>query len=310
MERCLKRTLVAPSQRVIGVMLAVVALLLMPNVGTAHFGQATPPSGARDVILATTTSTQDSGLLDELVPLFENTTGYNLKPIAVGSGAALALGERGEADVLLVHSPAAEQEFMDAGHGVNRRIVMFNDFVIVGPESDPAEISGETTALAAMTRIANREAVFISRGDDSGTHKLELELWEEAGITPNGSWHQESGTGMGDTLNIANERDAYTLTDRGTFLSLSDRLDLVILVAGDKVLLNVYHVIAVNPARYDTINTVGATAFVDFLLDPATQAVIGEFGVERFGEPLFTPCGDNACGVEPAATPVATPNSA
>ena len=284
------------------------ASLLAPVVSAAA-QQATPTAGARDVILATTTSTQDSGLLDALVPLFNEQTGYALKPIAVGSGAALDLGERGEADVLLAHSPAAEQAFMDAGFGAERRTVMYNDFVVVGPEADPAGIADAPSAVEAMTRIADAEAAFVSRGDDSGTHQLELGLWEDAGITPGGGWYVESGTGMGDTLNIANARDGYTVTDRGTYLSLGDRLDLEVLVEGDPSLLNVYHVITVDPERYDTINAAGGQAFLDFLLEPATQEVIGEFGVDRFGEPLFTPCADNACGVLPStqATPAATP---
>ena len=265
---------------------------------------ATPRSGPTDVILATTTSTQDSGLLDELTPLFEEQTGYNLKTVAVGSGAALKLGEEGEADVVLAHSPAAEVAFMANGFGTERRTVMYNDFVIVGPEADPAGIAGQESALEALKAIAASGTPFVSRGDDSGTHRLELGLWEQAGIEPTGEWYQESGTGMGDTLNIANERQAYTISDRGTFLAQGDRLDLAILVEGDKALLNVYHVILVNPDNGPAVNVEGGRAFADFLLDPATQAVIGEFGVERFGQPLFTPCADNSCGVVPTATPV------
>jgi tungstate transport system substrate-binding protein len=273
--------------------------------------RGTPAAGERvgpeDVILATTTSTQDSGLLDELAPLFNDRTGYTLKPVAVGSGAALKLGEEGEADVVLAHSPAAEEAFMVAGFGTERRTVMVNDFVLVGPAGDPAGIAGEAAAAAAMRRIAGAEAAFVSRGDDSGTHALERRLWEEAGIEPGGSWYTESGTGMGDTLNIANEREAYTIADRGTYRSLGHRLDLEILVEGDAALLNPYHVILVNPENGPAVNTAGGRAFVGFLLDPATQAAIGAFGVERFGQPLFIPCADNNCGVAPAATPAATP---
>lgn len=268
-------------------------------------------TGPRDVILATTTSTQDTGLLDALIPLFKERTGYTLKPIAVGSGAALELGQRGEADVVLAHSPPAELAFMAGGFGTERRTVMFNDFVIAGPAADPAGIKGETSAVAAMERIATAQAPFISRGDDSGTNALELKLWKQAGIAPSGSWYTESGTGMGDTLGIANERQAYTIADRGTFLSLQDRLDLTILVEGSKELLNVYHVIPVNPGNGPAVNVAGGRAFADFLLDPATQELIGRFGVDRFGQPLFTPCADNSCGVEAAtpaaATPLATP---
>lgn len=272
---------------------------------------ATPaPRGEDDVILATTTSTQDSGLLDVLVPIFEQKTGFNLKPIAVGSGAALKMGQNGEADVLLVHSPADEQTFMDAGYGVDRHLVFYNDFIIVGPAGDPAGIAGTASATEAMKKIADTTSPFVSRGDDSGTNKKELGLWKSAGIDPSGSWYTESGTGMGDTLNIASERDAYTLTDRGTYLAQKSRLALNILVEGDRSLLNVYHVIAVNPDRYTTINSAGAQAFIAFLLDPAIQQIVGEFGTQEFGQPLFTPCADNVCGVEPAATPAASPAAA
>lgn len=272
---------------------------------------ATAPAAARtgpeDVILATTTSTQDSGLLDLLVPMFDEATGYHLKPIAVGSGAALKLGERGEADVVLAHSPAAEREFMAAGFGTDRRVVMFNDFVLVGPATDPAGIAGMTSAVAAMRAIATSSSRFVSRGDDSGTNKLEIDLWRQAGVTPAGGWYISSGTGMGDTLNIANERDAYTLTDRATLLALSDRLDLTVLVEGDRALRNVYHVILVNPGNGGAVNTAGATAFADFLVAPATQRSIAAFGVDRFGQPLFFPCAGNSCGLDDAATPAATP---
>lgn len=302
--------------------LLVAALLAAGPAPAMARAQGTPAaarSGPEEVILATTTSTQDSGLLDVLVPMFNVQTGYRLKPIAVGSGSALALGERGEADVILAHSPAAEAEFLAGGFGVERRTVMHNDFVLVGPTGDPAGISGSSTATEAMAAIAAADAPFVSRGDDSGTHALELRLWERAGIEPGGGWYTESGTGMGDTLNIANEREAYTIADRGTFLSLRDRLDLRVLVEADPALLNVYHVITVNPANGPAVNTAGGRALLTFLLDPATQDAIGAFGVERFGEPLFTPCGDNACGVLPAtpaagdaaatpeAPPVATP---
>jgi tungstate transport system substrate-binding protein len=261
------------------------------------------------VILATTTSTADTGLLDALAPLFLEQTGYTLKPIAVGSGAALELGERGEADALLVHSPAAEEGFMAAGYGIERRTAMFNDFVLIGPADDPAEIAGAPTVNDAMSRIATAQAIFVSRGDDSGTHALERRLWEVAGITPEGSWYTESGTGMGDTLNIASERDAYTIADRGTFLALRDRLELAVLLKDDPALLNVYHVILVNPENGRDIDTAAGRAFLEFLLAPEVQEVIGEFGVEEFGEPLFTPCADNSCGVVASdATPEASPS--
>jgi tungstate transport system substrate-binding protein len=281
--------------------------LLAPLASRAAQGTPTAKArtGPRDVLLATTTSTADTGLLDALAPLFEEATGYTLKPIAVGSGAALELGKRGEVDVVLAHSPQAEVAFMADGFGEERRTVMFNDFVIVGPGDDPAGIMGDASAVEAMAKIAAAQSRFVSRGDESGTNALELRLWDQAGIEPAGAWYIESGTGMGDTLNIANERRAYTITDRGTYLALRDRLDLPIMVEGDKSLLNIYHVMTLNSANGPRINSAGGHAFLDFLLDPATQAFIGEFGVETFGEPLFTPCADNACGVEAAATPAA-----
>ncbi len=281
---------------------------LLGAAAVAAFAQESTPAPSGSIILATTTSTADSGLLDALAPRFLAETGLTLKPIAVGSGAALELGERGEADVLLVHSPAAEQAFMDEGFGTERRTIMYNDFIIVGPPSDPAQVAEASSSVDAMTRIANAGAVFVSRGDDSGTHALEKRLWESAGITPGGAWYTESGTGMGDTLNIASERDGYTISDRGTFLSLRDRLALEILFEGDPALLNIYHVILLNPENSPAINSEAGRVFLDFMLEPATQQFIGGFGVEEFGEPLFTPCGDNSCGVETIATPIATPS--
>ncbi len=250
-------------------------------------GETSMPKDKKDIILATTTSTQDSGLLDVLVPLFEKQTGYTVKVIAVGTGAALRMGERGDADVLLVHAPPAEEAFMEAGHGIEREYVMYNDFVIVGPAEDPAQVRGMTDAVAALKRIAEAKALWISRGDDSGTHKKEKALWKEAGITPGGEWYQESGQGMGATLRIASEKGAYTLTDRGTYLNLRDTLSLDILVEGDPRLYNVYHVIVVNPDKHPDINVEGARAFADFMTSPQVQDIIREYGVDKFGEPLF-----------------------
>ncbi len=243
----------------------------------------------KDLILATTTSTQDSGLLDVLVPAFQEDTGYVVKVVAVGSGEALKMGEQGNADVLLVHSPAAEVTFMEAGNGSERTLVMHNDFIIVGPEADPAGIKGTATAADAFTKIAEAQAPFISRGDDSGTHKAELAIWKKAGITPEGDWYQESGQGMGATLTIASEKAAYTLSDRATYLANKDNLALAILVEGDSALLNVYHVITVNPEKYPNLNTEGAKAFAAFLVSEKGQEMISKFGVEKFGQPLFTP---------------------
>ncbi|MCH8995041.1 MAG: substrate-binding domain-containing protein [Chloroflexi bacterium] len=243
-----------------------------------------------DLILATTTSTHDSGLLDVLVPAFEEETGYNVKIIAVGTGQALEMGRRGDADVLLVHAPSAEEEFVAEGHGVNRLLVMHNDFIIVGPADDPAGVAATADALEAMLAIAQAGADFISRGDDSGTHKLELSLWEELGRDPVGEgWYAEAGQGMGATLQIANQRDAYTISDRATYLALLDVLDLQVLGEGDPRLLNIYHVMQVNPDRFDAVNEAGARAFAEFLVSDEAQAIILEFGVEKFGQPLFVP---------------------
>ncbi len=243
-----------------------------------------------ELILATTTSTQDSGLLDALIPLFEKQTGYVVKPIAVGSGQAMAMGERGEADVLLVHSPDAELKFMAAGHGFNRRLVMHNDFIIIGPSGDPAKIKGTTAAIEALKRIAAAQALFISRGDNSGTDALEKKLWGQAGGVPKGkAWYQETGQGMGATLGIADEKNGYTISDRATYLARKQGLGLEILVEKDRPLLNIYHVIQVTPAKSSRINAAGAQAFSDFMVAAATQKLIGEFGVDKFGAPLFFP---------------------
>jgi tungstate transport system substrate-binding protein len=244
------------------------------------------------VILATTTSTQDSGLLDVLVPMFERQTGYFVKTISVGSGQAMKMGERGEADVLLVHSPEAENTFMSKRFGINRRLVMHNDFLILGPPSDPARIKGAKTAAEAFRRIAKDGALFVSRGDNSGTDAKEKALWRVAGIAPSGQkWYQQTGLGMGETLNVASEKRGYLLADRGTILALQRkrRLGLEILVAGEPKLLNIYHVIEVNPARWPKVNSAGARAFSDFMVSRQTQEVIGRFGVKAFGSPLFFP---------------------
>jgi tungstate transport system substrate-binding protein len=258
-------------------------------------------SGEDELILATTTSTQDSGLLDVLVPEFEKQNDYNVKTIAVGSGQALRMGEEGEADVLLVHSPSAEEAFMEAGNGAERLIVMHNDFIIVGPAEDPAGIAEAATAADALALIVEDESGFVSRGDESGTHSKELSLWEDAGIAPEGeSWYQSTGQSMGVTLGVANERQAYTLTDRGTYLAQRDNLDLEILYEGDTKLFNVYHVIVVNPEKHSEVNEEGARAFAAFITSEATQDLIREFGVDEFGEPLFVP---EASAVEGGTAP-------
>jgi len=244
---------------------------------------------AVDVILATTTSTQDSGLLDELVPIFEAQTDYRVKTIAVGTGEALAMGTRGDADVLLVHAPSREMEIVDAGYAVNRQLVMHNDFLIAGPADDPAGIHGNSDGAASVSKIAGVGARFASRGDNSGTFFREQSLWNAAGLETAGNWYLSSGQGMGATLLIAAEMGAYVLTDRGTYLAMLDRHGLVAHVEGDPLFLNVYSVMEVNPDSFPTVNNAGAEAFSEFLCGSEAQEVIRTFGVEQFGQPLFFP---------------------
>jgi tungstate transport system substrate-binding protein len=244
-----------------------------------------------NLILATTTSTQDSGLLDVLIPLFETETGYTVQTVAVGSGQAMKMGEEGNADVLLVHAPASEVTFMENGFGKDRALVMHNDFIIVGSAADLAGIKGKSV-INALKLISAGDGTFISRGDDSGTHKAELVLWKKAEYDPKAAapaWYLESGQGMGATLTIASEKGAYALTDRATYLANKANLQLEILVEGDKSLLNVYHVITVNLDKWPKVNYDGATAFLNFMISPSTQEVIGQFGVDKYGQPLFYP---------------------
>jgi tungstate transport system substrate-binding protein len=271
-----------------------------PTAAPATPMTAIPAPARAEVLLATTTSTQDSGLLDVLVPDFAARTGYRVKTVAVGSGQALKMGEQGNADVLLVHSPAAEQAFMQTGAGLDRRLVMHNDFVLVGPPGDPARVAGRP-AVAALQAIAAAGAPFVSRGDNSGTHALELALWRQAGIAPGGQpWYIEAGQGMGATLSIAGEKDAYTLADRATYLAFRARIPSRILVEKDPALLNIYHVIRVNPQRWPQVNAAGAVAFADYLLSPAGQQLIGSFGVDQYGQALFVPdAGKAADRLEP-----------
>jgi tungstate transport system substrate-binding protein len=244
----------------------------------------------KNIILATTTSTQDSGLLDVLLPVFEKETGFFVKTISVGSGQAMKMGEKGEADVLLVHSPEAENAFVSQGFGINRMLVMHNDFIIVGPAADPAKIKGMKSTKEALKMIAQAGALFLSRGDNSGTHAKEKGLWKAAGINPEGQkWFQQTGLGMGQTLNVAAEKKGYTLADRGTYLSLKKNLGLDILIEGEPLLLNIYHVIEVNPAKWPKVNTAGAKAFATFMVSKKTQEIISKFGIEKFGSPLFFP---------------------
>lgn len=243
----------------------------------------------KKIILATTTSTVDSGILDVLKLDFEKETGYELVPISVGSGRAMEMGKKGEADALLVHSPKSEKELVTSGVVVNYQLVMHNDFIIVGPAGDPAKIKGVKSSAEALKKIAAANALFVSRGDDSGTHKKEKDLWQKAAVKPAGTWYQESGTGMGQTLNIAAEKSGYTLTDRATYLAQQKNLKLEILVEGDKSLLNIYHVMQVNAEKFPKVNTAGSKAFVDFMVAAKTQEMIKNFGVDKYGQSLFIP---------------------
>ncbi len=269
--------------------LLVVALALA-LAGGLWLAPAVARQSNPELILATTTSTQDSGLLDVLVPEFQRQSGYTVKTISVGTGQAMALGERGEADVVLVHAPDSEKQWMEAGHGVERKLVMYNDFVVVGPPSDPIGLAGAQSAVEAMQKIAANGALFVSRGDNSGTHQLEVKLWKDAGFDPKGTpWYQEAGQGMGQVLTIANEKEAYTIADRGTYLARKATVDLVILAEGYQTFLNVYHVTVVNPEKGSHVNVEGARAFAEFMVAPTTQTTISTFGVEKFGQPLFFP---------------------
>jgi tungstate transport system substrate-binding protein len=265
------------------ILLGVVTLLLISGTTRVRAQQKT-------IILATTTSTQDTGLLDVLIPIFEKKAGYFVKTIAVGSGQAMTMGQKGEADVLLVHSPAAEKKFVSEGYGINRRLVMHNDYIIVGPSEDTAKIKGLKSSSESFKKIASAKALFLSRGDNSGTHAKEKDIWKAAGINPEGEkWYQQTGLGMGQTLNVAAEKKGYTLADRGTCLALKKNLGLDILVEGDAILLNIYHVIEVNPAKWPKVNAAGAKAFADFMVSKETQDIVKTFGVEKFGSPLFFP---------------------
>jgi tungstate transport system substrate-binding protein len=248
-----------------------------------------PPRPERpELLLATTTSTQDSGLLDALIPDFERRTGYKVKTTAVGTGAALALGAKGDADIVLVHAPSAESDYMKAGNGDRRLLVMHNDFIVLGPPSDPAHARGLKVG-DALRAIADAKASFISRGDNSGTDILEKSLWKQIAVTPQRPWYVEAATGMGQTLTIASEKRAYTISDRGTYLSRRSDLALDILVEKDPPLINVYHVITVNATKFPRVNRAGADAFADYLVSTEAQDLIGKFGVDRYGQPLFFP---------------------
>jgi tungstate transport system substrate-binding protein len=286
------------------ILFSIVAVLASILVGCAGAPEPTqapeptapPPTEAAEpeeggkLILATTTSTENSGLLAYLLPAFEEEYGVEIEVIAVGTGQALQLGEDGNADVLMVHARAREDAFMDAGHGVRREDLMYNDFVIVGPPEDPAGIQGKGQASKALAQIAEAEAPFVSRGDDSGTHTKEKTIWAEAGVEPAGDWYISAGQGMGAVLTMADEQQAYTLSDRATYLARTlEGTDLVILVEGDPILFNPYGVMAVNPDKNPEINNELANKFIDWLISVRTQEKISGFGVAEFGAPLFTP---------------------
>jgi len=268
----------------------ILCLLLALAMTISMAGLAAAQPVQKNVIMATTTSTQDSGLLDVLLPIFEKKTGYFVKTISVGSGQAMAMGAKGEADVLLVHSPAAEKKFMADGNGVERRLVMHNDYIILGPPADPAKIKGMKKASEAFKKIAATGSIFMSRGDNSGTNAKEKDIWKAAGVKyESEKWYQQTGLGMGQTLAVAAEKKTYTLADRGTYLALKKNLGLDILVEGDGILLNIYHVIEVNPKKWPKANFAGAKAFGDFMVSKETQAIIQTFGVDKYGSPLFFP---------------------
>lgn len=273
--------------------LMLLMLMVFAGCSGTNSADALPPAqNSEQIILATTTSTQDSGLLDYLLPIFQQQRDYVVKTIAVGTGKALKMAEDGNADVLLVHAPSAERELMANGYGSERSLIMYNDFVIVGSPDNPAGIIDSYTIFESFQAINDSKSTFVSRGDDSGTHKKEMKFWSAIGISPDGDWYLETGQGMAASLRIASEKNAYTLTDRATYLANLDFLDLAIHVEGDNQLLNVYHVIVVNPEKWPQVNFEGAQAFASFLTSNNIQSLIGEFGIEQFGQPLFIPAAD------------------
>lgn len=278
------------TMRIFSIIFLILSMVTVAGCGQSTSSAAPSPAPSPtnpDLILATTTSTQDSGLLDVLVPDFEKKTGYKVKTIAVGTGAALAMGQKGEADVLLTHAPSSEKPLVEDKTAVNYQLIMHNDFIIIGPANDPAGIKNKASLNDVFKAIAETQSVFISRGDKSGTDTKEKALWKQANITPSGSWYQESGVGMGQTLNIASQKAGYTLTDRATYLANKKNLQSEILREGDASLLNVYHVMQVNPDKFTKVNQEGAKAFVDFMISADTQKTIGEFGKDKYGQALF-----------------------
>ena len=267
--------------------LALTLLLVLSLLAPAALAKDKPK-----LVLATTTSTMDSGLLDFLVPIFEKENGCKVQVIAVGTGAAIRYGKDGNADVVMVHDPVAEEVVVKEGFFVERKYLMYNDFVIVGPAEDPAGIKGLASATEALKKIEASQATFVSRADQSGTHKKEQRLWEVAGLKPKGSWYLEAGAGMEAILRIANEKRAYSLTDRGTYLAHQKEYDLPILNEGDKELFNPYHIMLVAPAKYPFVNYSLAKKFSDFLTSERGQKLIAEYGVDKYGQPLFYPAAE------------------
>jgi len=258
---------------------------IVPLIGLSGCGTPAPQS----ITLATTTSTQDSGLLDVLVPKFRDLTGIDIRVVAVGTGQALEIGRRGDADVLLVHDPVAEERFMAGGFGLSRDEVMSNDFVLVGPADDPAGVKGQSGMAAAFARVASMALPFISRGDESGTHQKEKAIWKKASFEPHGDWYIRSGQGMGAVLMMADQKRGYTLADRGTFLALRSKLGLIVLCEGDSEAVNLYSVIVVSSERHPTVKQEFAKRFASFLLSSEARALIARFGLEKYGQPLFKP---------------------
>ncbi len=276
-------------------MLACMALTLTA-CGNNNGDADTPPQDQQqeanlepEITLATTTSTEDSGLLDYLLPVFEQKYNVKVNVVSVGTGQAIETAQNGDADVILVHARAKEDQFVEEGYGIDRQDVMYNQFLIVGPEADPAGVKDAADINAAMKAIADNKAEFVSRGDESGTHVKEKALWDKAGITDKGDWYIEAGLGMGDTLQMASEKGAYTLTDEATYLSMKDKLNLVVVREGDDILLNPYGVILVNPEKHPNTRINTARAFANFLTSDEGQELIGKFGVEEYGKALFTP---------------------
>ncbi len=267
--------------------LLVFALVTGCGQGGNSSGGENDNSTPKELKLATTTSTYDSGLLDEFLPVFEEKYNYNVSIVSMGTGAALEAGKRGDADVVLVHAKEKELQMVQEGIFVDRHDVMYNDFVVVGPAGDPVGIKGGQDAAAAFTQIAEAQAVFVSRGDDSGTHSKEKSIWKKAGIEPQGDWYQSVGQGMGDVLRMASEQQGYTLTDRGTYIALRDKLELEILVEGDQELFNQYGIMAPNPGQHPNINYEGATSLIEFFISDEGQQLIA--GFKKQGEQLFYP---------------------